>query len=274
MAGGETGAEPSPLDLAHAAMEAAPEDDAARLRYYARLADSLLWLWLADEAAGDTLAPRVFQTGDGPVVLAFDREERLAEAAGQAVPYAALPGRVAVRALAGLADDAGHGVALGINLGAGAPAYLIPPDALRWLAVTLDHAPQELQGRPVSFHPPGALPPVLLGALDERLARAGALARAAHLAGVTYHDGRRGHLLAFAGVSPGAEAALARAVAEALVFSGLEAGEIDVAFPPPGDPALAAIARAGLRIDLPAPPAPAVAAPPPPPGTQGPPRLR
>ena len=38
--------EETPLDAAHAAMEAAPEDDAARLRFYERLADSELFLLL------------------------------------------------------------------------------------------------------------------------------------------------------------------------------------------------------------------------------------
>jgi hypothetical protein len=47
---------------------------------------------------------------------------------------------------------------------------------------------------------------------------------------VAYADGREGHLLAFAGAVPGAEQGLAGIVGEALTFSGVAAGEIDVAF--------------------------------------------
>jgi hypothetical protein len=53
------------------------------------------------EAEGDTLAPRVFALEDGPVVLAFDSEDRLAEFTGAPAPYAVLPGRVIAAQLAG-----------------------------------------------------------------------------------------------------------------------------------------------------------------------------
>jgi hypothetical protein len=79
------------------------------------------------------------------------------------------------------------------------------------------------------------------------------LAAAALLVGVTYQGGRRGHMLAFVDAVPEAEAALARAAGEALAFSGIEAGEMDVAFVAGGDAATAAMARVALRFDLPAP---------------------
>ena len=44
-----------------------------------------------------------------------------------------------------------------------------------------------------------------------------------------------------------------RAAGEALAFSGMEAGEMDVAFVTGGDAATAAMARVALRFDLPAP---------------------
>lgn len=260
---------PTPLDQAHVAMFANPEDDGARLRYFARLSDGMLWLWTEAEVTGGEVRPRLFPAGDGQVVLAFDSEERLAQAAGMTVPYAAMPGRVLVRALAAL-----DGVSLGVNLGAEAPEHLLAPEELRWLADTLDQAPQTTEARPIGFAAPAALPPALMQALDDKLARAGGLAAAALLAGVTYDGGRRGHMLAFLDADPQAEPALARAVAEALTFSGLDAAEIDVAFLRTGDAAAAAMARAGVRIDLPAPVQPAPAAPPAAPGTKGPPRLR
>ena len=77
-------------------------------------------------------------------------------------------------------------------------------------------------------------------------------AECALLAGVTYEDGSRGLMLAFVGASPDAEPALAKAVSESLVFSGLEPGALDVAFPTaPG--ALAAIGEVGRRFEMPAP---------------------
>ena len=86
---------------------------------------------------------------------------------------------------------------------------------------------------------------------------------AALLVGVVYRDGRRGHLLALLDAARGAEAALARAMNEALVFSGIEAGELDVVFLPADAPAAVAMARVALRFDLPAAevPAPAPEAP-------------
>jgi len=240
----------TPLDLAHAAMEAAPDDDAARLRFYARIADGELFLLLEGEPGEQTLTPRVFRLEDGPVVLAFDREDRLAEFAAAPVPYAALPGRVIAAQLAG------QGIGIGLNLGVAPSSFLIPADAVDWLAGVLGHSPAQVQARPVAFHAPGGLPDGLIAALDAKLARAGGLAVAAFLAGVSYAGGRRGHMFAFAGAAPGAEGALARAVAEALTFSGVEAGELDVTFLPADDAALTLMAKVALRFDLPVPKVP------------------
>lgn len=237
----------TPLDTAHAAMTAAPNDDAARLRYFAALADGMLFLMLDTEAAGGTVSPCMFDLEDGPVVLAFDLEERLAEAAGGAVPYAELPGRVIAQQLAG------QGVALGVNLGVAESAFLVPPEALSWLAQTLEQGPTQTAARPVRFQAPKGLPDALIAALNAKLARASGLAVAALLAGVTYEDGRQGHMLAFLGAAPEAEGALARAAGEALTFSGIEAGEMDVTFLNEADPGLSAMARVALRFDLPRP---------------------
>lgn len=243
------------LDMAHAAMQARPEDEAARLRFYERLADGELFLLLVEEPAGDALEPQVFDLESGPTVLAFDLEERLAAFSGGIAAYAALPGRVIAAQLAG------QGIGLGINLGGAPSAMLLPPEALDWLADTLTNAPEEAQARPVEFLPPGQLPKTLIESLDAKLGRAAGLARAALLCGVRYDDGRQGHVLGFVGAIPSAEAALARAVAEALTFSGIEAGELDVTFLPEGGAAERVMARVGLRFDLPEPEAPAAAEP-------------
>jgi hypothetical protein len=242
------------LDAAHAAVSADPENEALRLRFFERLADGELVVLLEREAVGDSLEPKVFELEEGPVVLVFDREDRLAAFTGGIAPYAALPGRV----IAGLLK--GQGIGLGVNLGVASSSMLLPAEAMDWLAEALEGGPEAVEAVPEEFLAP-SVPEAVLTGLDAKLARAGGLAAAAVLAGVRYRDGRRGHVLAFLDAAPGAEPALARAIREALVFSGIEAGELDVVFLRAGDAAAEAILRVGLRFDLPAPemsgPAPA-----------------
>jgi SseB protein N-terminal domain len=235
----------TPLDAAHAAADADPEHEGARLAFYARLADGELFVLLAREATGGSpIEPRIFPLEDGPVVLAFDTEARLAGFSGGVAPYAAMPGRVLAAQLKG------RGIGLGVNLGVAPSSMLLPPEALDWLAMALDTDPMQVEARPILFHAPTGLPEALVKALDAALARAGGLATGALLAGVTYEGGRRGHMLAYLDAASGAEAALAKAASEALVFSGVEAGEMDVAFLASGDAAAVSMARVALRFDL------------------------
>lgn len=237
----------TPLDTAHAAMEAAPEDDAARLAFYGLFAGTELFLMLAEDSEGDdAITPSLFEVEGARFVVAFDREERLSDFTGGVTPYAALPGR----ALAAMMAGQGIGIAFNADLPS---AVLIPAEAVDWLAQTLAEGPQEAQARPAGFHAPQGVPEALLAALDTRLAAAAGMARAAWLTGVAYDDGTRGHLLAFAGTRPGAEPALAAVVNEALTFSGIAAGWLDVTFLAVDDPALERITRTGLRFDLPDP---------------------
>lgn len=231
------------LDAAHAAVSADPENEAKRLRFFERLADGEMVLLLEREAEGEKVEPRVFDLEDGPFVLAFDREERLASFAGGIAPYAALPGRV----IAGMLK--GQGIGLGVNLGVAPSSMLLPPEAMDWLAETLEGGPEEAEGMPEEFMSP-TVPEAVILALDAKLAKAAGLAVGAVLAGVRYAGGRRGHLLAFLGAAPGAEGALAGAVREALVFSGIEAGELDVVFLGVDEAAALTIGRVGLRFDL------------------------
>ncbi len=114
----------TPLDMSHAAMEAAPNDDAARLRFYERLADSEMFLLLTKETEGDQISPEIFDLGDASFVLVFDRIERLAQFVGKPAPYAALSGRVIAQMLAG------QGIGLGVNLEVAPSQMLIPPEAV------------------------------------------------------------------------------------------------------------------------------------------------
>ncbi|MDP3860691.1 MAG: SseB family protein [Phaeovulum sp.] len=242
---------PTAYDLAHAAAEAMPEDGAARLALYNHIADAELFLLLEHEPAGDQITPQVFETEAGDYVLAFDLEERLSAFTGIPAPYAALPGRVIAQYLVG------EGVGIGLNLGVADSAMLLPPEALDWLTETLSEVPEAVSGTPEAFCPP-ALGPAALGALltalDAKFAHLAGYAAQALLAGVTYQGGRQGHMLAFLGAVAGAEPALAKAVGEALTFSGLEAGELDVAFVTGSEAMFARLAEVAQVFDLPAPP--------------------
>ena len=235
----------TPLDQAHAAMTAAPDDDAARLAWYGRLADCELFVLLEHEAQGDDIAPALFAVEEGQFAAVFDLPERLVDFADSAVPYAALPGRMLVAMLAG------HDIGLAVNPGVTAAEMLIPAVAVEWLAATLAHAPQARAGRPVSFGPPDGMPDGLFAALDGRLSAAGGLAGSAWLVAADWDDGGRGLALAFVGAATDAEAALARTVAEALAFSGLGQGWLDVVFLPQASATAQAAARVGLGFVLP-----------------------
>lgn len=239
-------AETSVIDLAHQAMEASPGDEAARLRFYALIADSALLLML-NGVEGASLRPEVFELEAGRFVMVFDREERLAAFAGAPVEHATLPGRVIV------AELQGQGIGIGLNLGVAASSFLMGPEAVDWLAATLQAVPEEAAADIAEVTGPGRMPEALMAALDVKLALMAGTARQAVLAGVRYRDGRRGHVLAVIGAARSAEAALAKAVGEAVVFSGLEAGSLDVLFPAEDAPATAALRAHGIVFDLPVP---------------------
>ena len=186
------------LDTAHAAMEAAPDDDGARLRFYERLADSEIYLLLGAETEGDQITPALFDVEDGQYALIFDREERLSDFVGRIATYAALPGRALVQMLAG------QGVGLGLNIEVAPSAMLIPADAVDWLAQTLLHAPLETEALLTAIAAPRHLPQSVVAGLDRKLAIAAGLARLAYLAEVTYDTGATGHVLAFVDALEGA----------------------------------------------------------------------
>ncbi len=227
-------------------------DDAAGLAFYRALADTELFLVLEAEAVGDVVTPRVFDLAEGPVVLAFDSEDRLAGFTGQVLPYAALPGRIVAEELAG------QGVSLGLNLGSGAASEVIlPPEALVWLTTMMDQAPPEAFEAGVEVFEPPAVPPSVLAALADSLGFVGR----AFLAGARYRDGRRGQVLVLTGVDTGAEAKVARSVTEALAFSGLEAAALDLMFLADSDPVLEAVARVAWAFEGRQEPTPEPAAP-------------
>jgi len=237
----------TPLDTAHAAMQAAPDDDAARLRFYETLAASELYLMIKSDPGHDaeTVAPEVIAVDEAQYVLVFDREERLSAFASKAAPYVALSGRSIAQMLQG------ERIGLGVNLEVAPSAILLPESAITWLHETLGNAPDEVEARIAQVFPPAGLPENLIAALDAKLATAMGLAQSAYLVAVAFDTGARGHLLGFVGAVPQAEAALAQAASDALTFSAIEAGAMDIGFFAPHDPLVEKMNRVGLRFDLP-----------------------
>ena len=237
----------TPLDHAHGAMQAAPEDEAARRGFYQALADSELFLLLVREAGDERIEPEVFTFDAGSYVLVFDREERLAEFTGRAAPYAALSGRALVAMLKG------QGIGLGLNPEVAPSSTLLPAEAVDWLAEMLEPAPEESQGAVAkAFFAPDLAETVVL-ALEARLGRMAGVARAACLVKARFDDGQTRHLLAVFDAIPQAEAALAKAMGEMQAFAGVAEQGFDIAFFS-GSGAMAEKARAvGHWIELPEP---------------------
>ena len=235
----------TPLDTAHAAMMAAPDDDTARLRFYERMADVELFLLLEAEPEGDQINPQVLDLEGTQYLLAFDRAQRLAQYAGDAASYVALSGRNVAAMLEG------QPLGIALNMDVAPSAILLPDTAVAWLRETLTNEASEVEAKIESLHPPKGLPEALITAIDEKLATATGMAANAWLVGVAYAGGGRGHLLAFVDAIPRAQDALVRAASEALTFSGIEAGAMDVGFFNHTDPTVTKLMKVGLRFDLP-----------------------
>jgi hypothetical protein len=245
-------AETTPLDLAQMAADEDPADDAARLRFWGILADAELFVLTegdAPPASGEAPRPQVFDLSEGRFVMAFDREDRLAAFAGAPAPYAAMPGRVLARALAG------QGVGMGLNLGVAPSEQLLPAEALAWLAAAVDGAARggEAIGgvaRPEAILPPGG---AAHGWLPHAAGRLSGLPVRLWFAAARWPGGEAGPVLVVTGAPPGSEGAIAQAIAEAKVFAGAEDEPLDVAFAAPGDPLALAAAAAGQEVAVPAP---------------------
>jgi hypothetical protein len=184
------------------------------------------------------------------------------------VPYAALPGRVVAAQLAG------QELALGLNLGTGAGCEtVLAAGSIDWLAQMLtQEEPEERQAQIARLAAP-LLPEGLGQALRALLPvqSQGALAQ------VEYQDGGWGHVLALSGLSPEDAPRMARAVTEALAFSGLDAAALDLVFTEPDAPLFVRIAQAGQMVQpMPRAPDDSPAAAPKGPGTDPdrPPRLK
>ena len=232
----------TPLDQAHATMEAS---EAQSLRFYERLADAELFLMLEEEASDDRARPLIFETSDGAFALVFDREDRLADFVDTPTPFVAMSGRRIAKTLAGEA------IGLGLNLGVAPSSMLMPPTTVDWLNEVLGAKSIVTEAVPEQLHPPKGLPETLISALDIKLANMSGVVAAAYLVGVTYKGAQNGHMLAMIDVPNAAQEGVAEAISEALAFSGIEAGQLDVTFLDTTSPHIEGFANVGLKFDIP-----------------------
>ncbi len=231
-------AEATPLGRAAAMAAAHPDDDSTRLRLYEVLSGAELTLPLAGDGTDDEVEPVTVNVEGTPYVVAHDGPQA---AGGSTATLSGL-------ALASIMEGQGAGLAL--HLGDDPAPFLIPPAALDWLAGSLADGPERVTARPVAAYAPEGLPLAFLAALDRRIAQGEGLAEAAWLAKVDWSDGSQGYLLAFVDARPGSEEPLAAGVNAAVALSGSGDVRLDVTFLAGGDPAIARLARVGLRFDL------------------------
>ncbi|PZQ48563.1 MAG: hypothetical protein DI556_13970 [Rhodovulum sulfidophilum] len=232
------------IDHAFLRMEADPEDIEARARFHERVLDAELFLLLAEEPETDAaLSPRIFEIPEGRFVLAFDRDERLGAFLEEPAPYAVLAGRRLVEMIAG------HGLGVGLNLGAAVSATLLPAGAVDWMAEMARGAPEEADRTARRVAAPKSATEALIAALDHKLAAMAAVIGAAHLVEAEYADDDRGLLLMLAGVPEAARAGVAAGIAETVRLGGGAA--LDLTFLAPDAPGLAAARAHGLTFDLP-----------------------
>ena len=232
----------TPLDKSYATMEA---DETQSLRFYERLADAELFLMLEEEASADRARPMIFDITDGAFALVFDREERLAEFVDTPTPFVAMSGRRIAKILAG------EGIGMGLNLGVAPSSMLMPPATVDWLDDVLGAKSIVTTAVPEQLHSPKGLPETLITALDTKLANMSGVVSTAYLVGVTYLGAQTGHMLAMIDVSQPAQDGVAEAISEALAFSGIEAGQLDVTFLDGSSPHIEGFENVGLKFDIP-----------------------
>lgn len=210
------------LDQAFYQMAMAPHDDAARLAWYETFADTELFLMLEQEPEAANITPALFDLTDGRFALVFDLEDRLAAFAGEVVPYAALPGRVIVAALAG------QGVGICVNLEAAPSAFVMPAEAVDWLHGALNQSPEEATGQLAPWVEPQDL---ALGVAFFRKFDGKPLpAASVWFAGLRRDKDTAVHAFVFVDVVAGFEEALAKATSETVMFAGHDPAGVEILF--------------------------------------------
>jgi hypothetical protein len=257
----------TPLDRAHAAAEAAGAPEAARLRFYALLAETPLCAPVEPAPEGAPLKPMVFEVEGGPLALGFDDDGRMADFFGEPTEYVRIEGRALLAALAGA------GLGLGLNLGAPSGTTL-DAATVAWLSAEMGGAVEaaEVAG-PVTVAPPAGAERGLLAALAARVAEMPGMVAEAWLVTLGRPAGAGLAVLVLPGptaarAAEGVAAALGRAAAA----YAPDGAPVEIALLAEGRPLLAAARAQGAALHPVAAPAPPPDAAPPRPAT--PPKLR
>lgn len=242
----------TPLDHLHARMAAAGDDagaEAARLAFFSALAATPLTVVLEIEppVGADTLSPLVVETEDGPLVLGFDSDARMAELMGEVTPTATLSGAD----LALLLAPAGLGLAF--NPEVAPSAMVLDAEALTWLAeAAADAAPEARAAAIAGLRAPDDAPEALVKGLARYLPGLSGQASRAWLAEARYRDGAQAWLLALDGVPEVLQDAVGAGILAALRQLGLGDLPVDLAYPPAGSPVARSLAEVALILDIPA----------------------
>ena len=211
----------TPIDIAFSDMNADETNDIARLRFYERLIDCELFMLLEAESDGQSIRPDIFDVEKQQVALVFDKEDRLADFANSIVPFASLSGRSIISMIAG------KDISLGLNLAVAPSSIILPPDVISWMAETISNGPIMAEAKIKEVFPPSGLPEIVVSALDTKLATMAGYADIAYLAEVVYDNDITSSVIIFINTKADAEVAIANAISETLIFSGIEAGSLD-----------------------------------------------
>lgn len=222
-----------------------PENNDARLNYYGVLADTNLFLLLEQEPSNEILEPKFIQLEGKNFALAFDSEESLSEFYGEAAAFAQITGRVLAKML--LEEKIG----LGINLGVSEGELLLPYEVVEWFVNVLDETPDLVQANPKKFLPANAFPEIMFQALQEKLEPAVGLFDEIWICAVEYNEDEISHLICLMGAQKSAQQAIVKSINEALFFTDINLGNIDVAHFNYDDEACSKIRAIGVKLEFP-----------------------
>lgn len=231
------------LNKAREYMDKCPDDDRARLQFYEALADSEVLVLLEGEPIGEKVNPQIIATEDGVFSLVFTSDEQLASIAAISVPYISLSGRAAINMLAG------KSIGIALNISTETP-FLMPADAVDWLANILNQSAQQKFEHPTSVAAPDDISAAVFEKLANKLEQMKGLADSAFLVSASYRSGSVAYLLGFINAKPTAQDAVVQAIKETMVFFSEVGCIVDVAFFPAMGEIHANLVKHGYKFDL------------------------
>ena len=230
------------LDQAFLRMQENEESESLRLQFYSCFADTEMFLVLENEPQEDRVDPKTVIYEGQKYVHAYDSEERLAQAAGRVCPYLGLSGRTLAQMLAG------SGVGVALNLDVAVSSLLLPNDRMVWLSDTLEQEPEKGEEKLFALYPMAPVRKHVFETFLFKLAASADLARGFWLCEAEYGNGLRKRILAVIGAKNEHHGPLAKAVQEAVLFSGDEDLSLDVLFLAGHEALVKKLEHTGMRL--------------------------